>query len=81
LQTEQSRYRHDDIVVNLISALRETLRGSGCRPFTGDGSLETYSGQIRHPDVGVDCGPRTPDAMTAARPKLIVGLRMVQRRK
>jgi len=24
---------HDDIVVNLVSALRQKLRGSGCRPF------------------------------------------------
>ena len=63
---------HDDIVVNLVSALRQKLRGSGCRPFTGDGSVETRPGQIRRPDVGVDCGSRIPDAMTAARPKLII---------
>jgi hypothetical protein len=27
---------HDDIVVNLIAELREQLRGSGCRPCTGE---------------------------------------------
>ena len=63
---------HDDIVVNLIVALGNQLRGRGCRPFTGDGSVETRPGQIRRPDVGVDCGPRDPNAMMAALPKLVV---------
>jgi Uma2 family endonuclease len=62
---------HDDIVVNLIGELREQLRGGGCRPFTGDGSVETRPSQIRRPDVGVDCGPRNPEAMTAAQPKAL----------
>jgi hypothetical protein len=44
------------------------LRGSGCRPFTGDGAVETLPRQIRRPDAGVDCGPRDPEAMTAALP-------------
>ncbi len=56
---------HDDIVVNLLAELRGQLRGSGCRPFTDDGSLETLPGQIRRPDVGVDCGQRDPDGMKA----------------
>jgi Uma2 family endonuclease len=49
---------HDDIVVNLVGELREQVRGSGCQPFTGDESVETRPGQIRRPDVGVDCDPR-----------------------
>ena len=63
---------HDDIVVNLVGELREQVRGSGCRPFTGDGSVEPRPGQIRRPDVGVDCGPRDPDGTKAALPKLVV---------
>jgi len=63
---------HDDIVVNLIGELRQLLRGSGCRPFTGDGGVETRPGQIRRPHVGVDCGRRDPDGMKAVRPKLII---------
>jgi Uma2 family endonuclease len=63
---------HDDIVVNLVAELREKVRGSQCRPFTGDGSVETRVGRIRRPDVGVDCGPRDPVAMTADLPKLII---------
>ena len=62
---------HDDIVVNLVAALHAALRGSGCRLFTGDGSVETLPGQIRRPDVGVDCGARDPNAMKAAEPRLV----------
>ncbi|MGU3536916.1 Uma2 family endonuclease [Methylobacterium sp. A54F] len=67
-----ARNVHDDIVVNLVAALHVRLRGSGCRPFTGNGSLETLPGQIRRPDVGVDCGPRDPNALKAAEPRIVV---------
>ncbi len=67
-----ARNVHDDIVVNLVAALKTRLRGSGCRPFTGDGSVETLPGQIRRPDVGVDCGAREPDALKAAEPRVVV---------
>jgi Uma2 family endonuclease len=62
---------HDDIVVNLVAELRNQLRGSGCRPFTGDGSVETLPGRILRPDAGVDCGRRDPDAYKAAEPRLV----------
>jgi Uma2 family endonuclease len=67
-----ARNVHDDIVVNLLAELRGQLRGSGCRPFTGDSSIETLPGQIRRPDVGVDCGRRDPDAFKAALPRLVI---------
>jgi Uma2 family endonuclease len=63
---------HDDIVVNVLAELRNQLRGGGCRPFTGDGSIETKPGQIRRPDVGVDCGQRDPNATKATSPRVIV---------
>jgi Uma2 family endonuclease len=63
---------HDDIVVNLVAELRVQTRGTGCRPFTGDGSVETRPGQVRRPDVGVDCGPRDPNGLKAALPRLVV---------
>jgi Uma2 family endonuclease len=66
-----ARNVHDDIVVNLLTLLRTHLRGSGCRPFTADGSVETLPGQVRRPDVGVDCGPRDPSALMAAEPGLV----------
>src|SRR5579862_6978937 len=67
-----ARNVHDDIVVNVVADLRNQLRGSHCRPFTGDGSVETRPGQIRRPDVGVDCGPRKPWGLKAESPRLVV---------
>ncbi|TXN85028.1 Uma2 family endonuclease [Methylobacterium sp. WL8] len=67
-----ARNVHDDIVVNVLAWLRTALRGSGCRPFTGDGSVETLPGQIRRADIGVDCGPRDPNALKAAQPRVVV---------
>jgi Uma2 family endonuclease len=63
---------HDDIVVNILTEIGPKLRGTGCRPFTGDGSVETYPGQIRRPDIGVDCGNRDPNAYKAGDPRLVV---------
>jgi Uma2 family endonuclease len=63
---------HDDIVVNVLAELRNQLRGGGCRPFTSDGSVETKPGQIRRPDVGVDCGRRDPNATKATSPRVVV---------
>ncbi|AWB21120.1 Uma2 family endonuclease [Methylobacterium currus] len=65
---------HDDIVVNLVAEFRIRLRGTPCRRFTGDGSVETLPGQIRRPDLGVDCGARDPNGLTAAEPRLVVEL-------
>jgi Uma2 family endonuclease len=66
-----ARNVHDDIVVNLLAELRGQLRGSGCRPFTGDGTIETLPGQIRPPDLGVDCGPRDPEGLKATLPRIV----------
>lgn len=63
--------RHDDIVVNILGELRARLRGKSCRPFTADGAVETFPGQIRRPDAGIDCGKREPDAYVAAKPTVV----------
>lgn len=70
--TVGARNVHDDIVVNVLTALKARLRDTGCTPFTGDGRVETRPGQIRRPDVGVDCGPCDPAGTKAALPRLIV---------
>ena len=62
---------HDDVVVNIIVALGTRLRGSGCRPFTSDGSVETLGARIRRPDVGIDCGPRVPGSRRAENPVVV----------
>ncbi|GEP01532.1 Uma2 family endonuclease [Methylobacterium haplocladii] len=67
-----ARNVHDDIVVNIVSELKSQTRGTGCRPFTGDGAVETGPDQIRRPDVGLDCGNRRPNSTLAAGPRLVV---------
>ncbi|EAU41827.1 hypothetical protein FP2506_15379 [Fulvimarina pelagi HTCC2506] len=47
--------RHDAIVINIIGELRNRLRDKPCSPFSADGAVETYPGQIRRPDAGIDC--------------------------
>ncbi|TDR93443.1 Uma2 family endonuclease [Enterovirga rhinocerotis] len=66
-----ARNVHDTITINLLSELRMKLRGSGCVPFSGDSSVETYPGRIRRPDAGIDCGRRDPNAYKAAEPRLV----------
>lgn len=63
--------RHDLVVVNVLVALRTRLRNGPCVPFTADGAVETRPGQIRRPDVGVDCGPTDPDARIASEPTVV----------
>lgn len=48
---------HDVIVVNLITALGTRLRGGPCRPSTADTAARMLRGNVRRPDVTVDCAP------------------------
>src|SRR3954468_14013857 len=40
-------------------------------PASTAAGSETPPGQIRRPDAGVDCGPRDPNAMLAAEPRMV----------
>lgn len=62
---------HDEIVVNIVAELRNRLRGGPCRTFTGESGIETFPGQVRRPDVGIDCGRRDRDAYKAAEPRMV----------
>lgn len=64
--------RHDAIIVNIVADLGSKLRGTPCRMFSAAGSVETSPGQIRRPDVGVDCGPRNPNGYHTAEPTVII---------
>ncbi|ALN71506.1 Uma2 family endonuclease [Aureimonas sp. AU20] len=70
MMTGASR-RHDMVVMNILGELRNRLRGKPCVPFTADGAVETRPGQIRRPDVGVDCGPIDPNAFLASEPTVV----------
>jgi Uma2 family endonuclease len=44
------------IAMNVAFALRQALRGTGCRPFTNDAKVLAGS-SVRYPEVTVTCGP------------------------
>lgn len=64
--------RHDQIVVNAMLAIGPGLRGGPCRPFTADTGVRIPSGNIRRPDLGVDCGQFVDTALAADRPALVI---------
>ena len=48
--------RHAEVQTNIIAALRQRLRGSGCKPYGPDMGVVTHAGSVRYPDVSVYCG-------------------------
>jgi Uma2 family endonuclease len=48
---------HDAIAINLIVALGNQLRGTGCRPTTPEAALRTAIRRVRRPDVTIECSP------------------------
>jgi len=46
---------HSAIAINVQTALRNKLRGSGCRPLGPDAGVETVNNAIRYPDALVTC--------------------------
>ena len=58
---------HDQIVVNLIQALRK-LRGGPCRAKTADQASRMARGNLRLPDVTIDCGPFRPTSLETSAP-------------
>jgi Uma2 family endonuclease len=64
--------RHQDIAANTLSSLHTQLRGKQCRPTAADTGVPTVNGNIRYPDVVVDCGQRDDQAMRATAPTLVI---------
>jgi Uma2 family endonuclease len=63
-----AKHRHDLVVVNLISMLRSRLRGGPCRPTTDDIASRMENGNVRQPDVTVECAEIEPDELISKRP-------------
>jgi Uma2 family endonuclease len=65
---------HNDIAVNLTSALRNALRGTGCKVRMADAKVKiSERGPYFYPDLVVSCDDRDRQATDAiAYPKLIV---------
>jgi len=47
---------HVKITMNLAFALRQALRGTGCRPMASDAKV-IAAGSVRYPDIAVTCQP------------------------
>ena len=59
---------HDVVVVNLIGMLRERLRRGPCRAATADTAARMPRGNIRRPDVTVECAPPERNAFESRAP-------------
>jgi Uma2 family endonuclease len=68
----RARRRHDRIVANALRSLGNKLDGSRCIPFTADIAVLIPNGNVRLPDVGVDCGRFVDNAMYADAPRLVI---------
>jgi Uma2 family endonuclease len=66
-----ARRRHDKIVANLIRRLGEQLEGGPCRPYTADTATRTVYGDLRRPDVTVDCADLDDDALESGAPTVL----------
>lgn len=64
--------RHQDIAASTLTSLHTQLRGRKCRPTAADTGVSTIGGNIRYPDIVVDCGQRDDKAMHATTPTLVI---------
>lgn len=65
-------HSHDRVVVNILASLHGQLRGGPCKPTTDDIALQIPAGNIRRPDLLVECGQVDPKGTSAVDPRLAV---------
>lgn len=63
---------HDRTQVNIICLLAEQLRGGPCRPTTDDLAVRIPAGNIRRPDVTVECGEAGRCEMAVCDPRVVI---------
>lgn len=66
-----AKQRHDRIVVNVLTDLRNALRGGPCRPWSADIATRIPAGNVRQPDVTIDCGAIRDDALESTAPSVV----------
>jgi Uma2 family endonuclease len=62
---------HVKITMNLAFALRQALRGTGCRPLSSDAKV-IASRSVRYPDIVVTCHPLVDRDDVVPEPVLII---------
>ena len=66
--------RHAEVQGNILVALANRLRGSGCKPYNSDMATLTHDLSIRYPDVSVFCNradPANDDAKAFDDPRIL----------
>lgn len=69
------RTTHNEIALNLATAIRQHLRGGKCRTFMENVKVFPLSGALNlfyYPDVMVACDPRDEDTRYRRYPKLLI---------
>jgi len=64
--------RHDLILVNALTSLHAQFRGKPCRASTDDIAIVVPNGNVRRPDVSVDCGGLDDRDQQARDPRLAI---------
>ncbi|MCU0831013.1 MAG: Uma2 family endonuclease [Rhizobiaceae bacterium] len=62
---------HDRVRLNIASSLHRQLGGKPCRAHLNV-RVVCPNGNVRYPDVAVDCGPYDPKALALSAPALVV---------
>jgi Uma2 family endonuclease len=63
---------HNDIVMNATLSIGNQLKGKPCRPYSSDFAIKIPSGNIRYPDMSVDCGGSDGKDKVANAPALVI---------
>ena len=63
---------HDRVTVNIILSLGNQLRGGPCRPTTADLAVRIPAGNIRRPDVTIECGEAGRREMAVRDPRVVI---------
>ena len=63
---------HDRAVVNIIASLHRQLRGGPCRPTISALAVRIPAGNIRRPDVTVECGQAGRREMAVRDPRVVI---------
>lgn len=64
--------RHNEIVTNLVAALRPGIRGTACKLYSNDMKLRLSDDVVYYPDLMVVCDPTDRDRYVRNRPCAIV---------
>ena len=63
---------HDRVQVNIICALGNQLHGGPCRPTTDILAVRACEGNMRRPDISIECGQGGRRDMAVKEPRVIV---------